>query len=34
MEHILLLPFYMIAIFAVLLALDEFIGWLTGKGGK
>jgi len=34
MAHLLLLPFYMIAIFAVLLAVDEFIGWLTGNGGK
>ena len=34
MAHILLLPFYMIGIFAVLLAVDEFIGWLNSKGGK
>jgi len=36
MEHILLLPFYMISIFAVLFALDELLGWIANirKGKK
>ena len=34
MEHILLLPFYLIGVATVLLAIDEFIGWLKDKGGK
>lgn len=36
MGHILLLPFYMIAIFAVLIAVDELLGWIDNirKGKK